>query len=138
MSLNVEQNTSTNFCYNYPKSNCARKEIKIIYFDVFIQQKVLSITIGLYMKQYNINFGFKILISRLYLLHSIKSDIKHFKINNSTVDINWGHCINVTRSSSHLRNLKWHKNLLFTLFGIIIEFDYRARIGLFLLYIKSH
>ena len=45
MSLNVEQNTSTNFCNNYSKSNCARKEIKIIYFDVFILQEVLSITI---------------------------------------------------------------------------------------------
>ena len=136
MSLNVEQNTSTNFCNNYSKSNCARKEIKIIYFDVFILQRVLSITI--YMKQFNINIGIKIFISRLYLLHSIKSDIKHFKVNNSTVDINWGHCINVTRSSSHLRNLKWHRNLLFTIFGIIIEFDYRARSCLFLLYIKSH
>ena len=41
MSLNVEQNTSTNFCNNYSKSNCARKEIKIIYFDVFILQEVL-------------------------------------------------------------------------------------------------
>ena len=135
MSLNVEQNTSTNFCINYSKSNCARKEIKIIYFDVFIILEVLSITI--YMKQLNINIGFKILISCLYLLHSIKSDIKHFKVNNSTVDINWGHCINGTRSSSHLRNLKWHRNLLFTIFGIIIEFDYRARNVLFLLYIKS-
>ena len=41
MSLNVEQNTSTNFCNNYLKSNRARKEIKIIYFDVwFIDEKI--------------------------------------------------------------------------------------------------